>query len=143
MTATTQARLPEDVMELEVRVSEDAAALVERMSDELALWSTEVEAGLFLAGLALAHGTGPVEAEEVAAAEVTLGPLADAGDRSDLDALAILGIVEDAEDELATALAEALPAWIEAGADLLADRLEDGDPVEASDEILALVEAAG
>lgn len=130
-------------MDVEVQATEQAAEVVARMSTDLELWASDVEAALFLAGLALAHGSDPVEADEGEPVDVTLGHIGDAGEAAELDALAILGVVEDAGDDLEAALADALPGWIEAGAEIAEPHLKDSDPVEASAEILALIRDVG
>lgn len=137
MTPRAETRVSEAVASLEVEASEEAAALVERMSDELELWDTQVEAGLFLAGLAVSHGQSPVH--DIDEGTIALGSLDEAGDPGELDHLAIVGILADEHGDLAPVLAEELPAWIEAGARLLAPRLEGADTVEASTAIVELV----
>lgn len=112
-------------------VTERTAALVDRMTDELGLWETRVDAGLFLVGLAVAHEADPVPAEDREAADAELGTLA-ASEVDDRDQLAILGVLDDEERELAETLDEQLAGWAEAGAGLLEERIDGADAVEAT-----------
>lgn len=140
MSQSTQARLASDVTDVEVEASPETAELAETMSEELELWDTPVEAGLFLAGLAVSHGRSPVNDTE--AETVTLGSLDEAGDPGELDHLAIVGVLADEPGDLATVLAEELPAWIQAGARLVGPRLEGADPVEATEAVVELIREA-
>lgn len=140
MSPSTQARLAADASDVEVEASAEAAELAETMSEELELWSSRVEAGLFLAGLAVSHGRSPVD--EIEAETVPLGSLDEAGDPAELDHLAILGVLAEEPGDLATVLAEELPAWIEAGAQLLGPQLEGADPVEATEAVVELIREA-
>jgi hypothetical protein len=118
--------------------SEDAAELVDRMTDELGLWTSRVDAGLFLVGLAVARGDEPVPEGERGPADDELGSLAEAGGE-DLDHLAILDVIDEDGGELSATLEAELPAWIEAGADRLGPRLEGTDATEAAAELAEIV----
>jgi hypothetical protein len=139
MSPAQQASIPEQVTETELVAGPRAAELAQQMSEDLELWATRAEAGLFLAGLAVAHGEEP---RPVDGETVTLGSLGDAGEPDEIDELAIVGILADDDADLADQVAGELPGWIAAGAELLAPRLANTDPVEASAEIVELIREA-
>lgn len=140
MSPSTEARLSEAVTDVEVEASPAAAELAETMSEELELWATPVEAGLFLAGLAVSHGQSPVG--DLEDDTVALGSLDEAGGPEELDHLAIVGVLAGEAGDLATVLAEELPAWIEAGAQLARPQLQGTDPVDASEALVELMREA-
>lgn len=135
--AEAQTRLAETIGSVPVEVTDDAADLVERMAGELGLWATEVDAGLFLASVAVAHDREPVPAADRTPGQTRLGTLADSQAEA-IDHLAMLGALGGSGD-LASTLREDLPGWIETGARLLADRLEGADAVEATEEVVEMV----
>lgn len=141
MSPEAQAALDETTKTIELAASEEAADLVDTMVDDLGLWASRVEAGLFLVALAVTRGEDPVPADERGAAEETLGSLEEA--EGDLDHLAILGVVDDQTRELEETLASQLPGWVEAGAGLLGPRLEGADAVDATAELAEIVREIG
>jgi hypothetical protein len=130
MSPAGATELGEQLADVEVPVSARAAELAERASGDLELWATPTEAGLFMASLALASGEQPPEDVD---AEATLGPLETAGEPDELAHLALLRL-EDGTDAVEL-VEDGLDRWIEAGADLLEERLSGADAVEAGEEI--------
>lgn len=120
-------------------VSSEAAQIVERMTRELGLWQTRVDAGLFLAALAVANDEEPVPADDREPATDSLGTLEEAHDPDDLDPLAILGVLDENPENWQDTLGEELAGWIEAGARLLAPHLKGADAAEATAQIVELI----
>lgn len=123
-----------------IRASEDAARLVDRMTEDLGLWRTSTQAALFLAAVGTAKDAGRVENSQ-------LGDLTTVGHTDEIDGaregLAVLGLVADGAASPGAVREDQLPGWIEAGADILEPRLARLDAAEATAEIEALLDEIG
>lgn len=133
-----------DRSEVTVRVTPDAASLIDRLENRLDLWETSVDAGLFLASIAVAHNEQPVPDDELDDERVELGELTDAARAGDeADPLTIFGVLDDAGRNVETVLEETLPGWIEAGVRLVEPRLKGANAVQAPAELADLIDEGG
>lgn len=120
-----------------IQASEDAAALVHRLCDDLGLWHTRTEAALFLAALAAAHDAEPIQ-------QADLGALTTIGHTDEVDGmrdgLSVLSLLHEPHQDPQAVREERLPGWIEAGANRVRARMARTDVPEAVAEIVSLVD---
>lgn len=120
----------------QIRASDRAARLVDRMSDDLGLWDREVDAALFLGALAIHKGREPVALDEQTGTQA-VGNLSSITEGvGDAGALELFGLTVDEQRGLDEVLLGDLPGLIEAGAELLEPAIDGPDPLGAIAEML-------